>query len=730
MNPLARPRHLLATFLVFVLVGGGGTAILGAASAADEQGVVVTGFHVPLPHQGDRGIYTLQGYDTSDFAQLGLDVVVEAMHFRFLEDRAHLHPVDGFVLSNRAQYHTAPDQVNGIRAPVARAGEHVPFASEWVLDGQDAGSEVRNLRYDFSSVNPFPCWLRNGFQGVTWAFDEASVETVSGCPVFVNEPDDPERVTWTPLGLVEGAEPRVVILEARASDHFSEAHTQIWLQEGLPYPVRYEQQHRYEGPGGVRVIHHQMELSSYEQGRDPIQTTPTEPRPLPPLALAPLTETGPAGGRLAAEHPFPLAEALAAATQADEDLADWRAAHGDAYVAYADHLEHTDEEGRSSHRWQIMLADADANRTFEVSRTFGPLVVGGLLGIPETPLPADAPPVTRVEAWKGLRDPLWPAPDRLPAEAPTLASMVAQWEAFREVEGASDPFNTWGFEWTCAENDHFEVIEPCQAQLLAHAGHEVLHFDVDWGTPVNDTRTITSRYNNVELHWKDGEVAETDVVRRSEEPPAAPPMAAPDDQATLATIGTDARWLPLSTGQAAAVGLGALLATLLYWLSPLKAGLFGLFSRVRDDEVLQHPTRARLMDAIAAEPGIHFQELVRRSGGGRGATEQHLRRMERADLILRSADQGFVCYYPKGTDRRLIGVAAATKSPAAARLLDLVQRAPGISTPELRQVMGMSGSTIHHHLVRLEAAGLIEGRKDGRKRTFWATEVAGLLQAA
>ena len=98
----------------------------------------------------------------------------------------------------------------------------------------------------------------------------------------------------------------------------------------------------------------------------------------------------------------------------------------------------------------------------------------------------------------------------------------------------------------------------------------------------------------------------------SEAPPAIQvpdsTSAPPDSEGSTANV-----WTPPTARQAAAVGAFAALGGLLVYLLPgLKAPFFALFSRIRGEHLLEHPARAQIMVVIEADPGIHFQELMRR----------------------------------------------------------------------------------------------------------------------
>ncbi len=168
----------------------------------------------------------------------------------------------------------------------------------------------------------------------------------------------------------------------------------------------------------------------------------------------------------------------------------------------------------------------------------------------------------------------------------------------------------------------------------------------------------------------------------------------------------------LDRREVATLGLGTLIATGLYYLWPLaKGGLVGLFSRLRNDRLLDNSVRQHLHGLVEANPGIHHNALVRALGKGKGAAEHHLDKLVAGGLVLRHRGSGFTCYFPVGTDRRVMPGFQVTKSEGARQILEAMGR--GITgVRQLAAVTGLSPSTVSHHLGRLRAAGLVVG--DGR----------------
>lgn len=196
--------------------------------------------------------------------------------------------------------------------------------------------------------------------------------------------------------------------------------------------------------------------------------------------------------------------------------------------------------------------------------------------------------------------------------------------------------------------------------------------------------------------------------------------------------------VPPGTATAAAAGVGLLggLAAAAYLMWPkLKFLGAGLYSRIGRDDVLAHDVRRRIRDEVAAEPGIHFRELKRRLGVGRGILEHHLDKLVDADVLSEASSTGYRCYFPHGrVDRQVMQAAAALRSDTARTLLRAVAARPGASLSDLARAAGMATSTASYHLDRLVEAGLVAKGRDGSKLSLRVTPTGrtalGQLQLA
>lgn len=105
-------------------------------------------------------------------------------------------------------------------------------------------------------------------------------------------------------------------------------------------------------------------------------------------------------------------------------------------------------------------------------------------------------------------------------------------------------------------------------------------------------------------------------------------------------------------------------------------------------DVLKHPERKRLLEAIRTRPGIHRSALRRGLNLGGGAFSLHVDRLEQAGLIETRAIANRTHYYPTGeappSDLEIL------ESPAVRRLARHVVAMPGCTSAEIAKTLGVS----------------------------------------
>jgi predicted transcriptional regulator len=166
----------------------------------------------------------------------------------------------------------------------------------------------------------------------------------------------------------------------------------------------------------------------------------------------------------------------------------------------------------------------------------------------------------------------------------------------------------------------------------------------------------------------------------------------------------------------AATGLLILLRT------RVKAALLPLFTRLRKSELMDSPTRQRIMDLVRAEPGVGLAAICARLEIPWSTGAHHVATLRRHGLLalcrwgrLRSwfATEDFP--HPFLRNRFV-----AMQRPTARRILERIRREPGIHASELARQAGIRHTSVLFHLRKLAAAGLILQRRQGRRKALFS----------
>jgi predicted transcriptional regulator len=710
-------RALLLGFLVFLLIGSG-TGFALAASGAEGRRL-----QVPTPGPGDRAVYEGRTV-TLDPSARPLDVAVrmelewlpavQAVDQDFVVREAH--PLRSSItwavgLPNEGTYerYAYYDAVTG--EPLLRMSNGTSETDDgWnygiVADGTlGAPPERTDFLQEVFTGRMGECGMRVPFQGSTYGggrFTTAGVCTWSG------------PATYRPLGWTGRGEARAYSFAAVADERFRLAY-----DNAAPFPTRFHSALNVNllSPEWAWGRHVAFERVAWERSG----LGYGEPRPSHDLGGVRIADRTP--WMLAddgVQHPFPLREAFAAAmAEVDRSAAlptnsgsgpstaaEFQDAHPDAYLALAIFQFAADRQGGLHPNWWLAFTDGHDVLARRVERA-PPAVADGALYLPQTVGSQDRvyvwnpdPAVVTTEA-----DGVFPLPADLPSGLPVVADALARYE---DMTGRRP--SAYGFDIRCAD-DACSAIDAHVAAGESRADLETVASSA--ASPVVATRTIFDHiWIAADGHLESRVSFEKEHAGRVH---LVPSQVGAREAPESATMGSAAIWHAPPGTAVASVSFLALVASLVYYFWPaLKGAGLGMFSRTRDDELLQHPRRAQIVQLVDAVPGIHFQDLGRRLTMGRGNLEHHLRKLLAAGLLTKVHDAGYACYFPKGkVDRHLMAAAPVLRSPSGRAILDAVRARSGQSGRQIAIELGLSQSTVSYHLRRLQEAGLVFGAGDG-----------------
>jgi DNA-binding transcriptional ArsR family regulator len=153
------------------------------------------------------------------------------------------------------------------------------------------------------------------------------------------------------------------------------------------------------------------------------------------------------------------------------------------------------------------------------------------------------------------------------------------------------------------------------------------------------------------------------------------------------------------------------------WWVPIRVLAVPLFARLTRRDITRHPTRAMILEAVAASPGISVAALADRSELNVGTLDYHVAVLQRdGQLRAKKAGRNRLLFLP-GADidvEGIVQVSARGRGDVARAILG----EPGLFSATLAQRVGLSPATVHHHLSKLEASGLIRVERGSRVRCF------------
>lgn len=713
-------RALTLSALSFLLVGG----VTGFAMAQGEAGEVLT---VPVPRPGDSATYTVRMGLDPDLALGGYgDAAIREVRYEWLPQEWVLDADFGVHLAAplRATYtfatasHSLTYYYDTTTHDVLAAAQDAHSDSPELPVSPGVGGPLRLLpipgsstdsRFEMYGGDLGACgvWTPiHGHPDGRFAFEG------QGTCGWEEAPGDRPVAHFAPYGWVDTRPwkqgPRTHTFYFDDADRGLDVpRLGLWYSDASPFPVRLRNsmaEYIDEDWAVGRVYMLERTSSSPGDGRYEVAAN-VAPGP-GPVPLVPATPWVVDDAELGWDFPLSQAYAAALADKGDATLPDdvdartvsaWLRSHPDGYLAFAVTINVEDGSGTPRTEWIMIWADGRTGAQWIAKRVAWTTQVEGTGFV----LPQQSGRHARVEDWvpSWLPDDttgFFPSRQQLPTEVPDLAAAIARYHG---IAGADAPFDRYGVQVYC-----FRTCD--DPHVLVEAGHVL----VNDGGEAQVVDPASSALDKV-LVGRDGRLAYRSQQVQSSDG-LLPGATAPQPLApTGATTTLASTWVAPSAQAATSISFLALVAGVLYYFWPaVKGAGLGLFSRTRDDELLEHPRRAQILQLVQTEPGIHFQDLGRRLTLGRGTLEHHLRKMVAANLLTKVRHGGYACYFPKGAvDRRLMAAAPLLRSASGRSILTTVRERPGLSGRQIALELGLSQSTVSYHLRRLEQAGLVFG---------------------
>ncbi|TFF85722.1 MAG: hypothetical protein EU517_01310 [Promethearchaeota archaeon] len=142
--------------------------------------------------------------------------------------------------------------------------------------------------------------------------------------------------------------------------------------------------------------------------------------------------------------------------------------------------------------------------------------------------------------------------------------------------------------------------------------------------------------------------------------------------------------------------------------------------RLSLEEVLENKNRNKIIDIILKEPGVHFNELLRRTEIAAGNLVWHLDILETYKIIGKKRIGKYLAYFPYYQKNPISNIdLKLSKSKLTLEILETIEENPGIWNNLIKKKFKVDHKTIHYHIQKLKELDLIRLKKDGRKKKIY-----------
>ncbi len=169
------------------------------------------------------------------------------------------------------------------------------------------------------------------------------------------------------------------------------------------------------------------------------------------------------------------------------------------------------------------------------------------------------------------------------------------------------------------------------------------------------------------------------------------------------------------------IGLAVFTESGRYRLLMLFTLLLPFYSRISKEDVLDQFVRGQIYGFIKTNPGVHYNQILRKVGVKNGPLSYHLGVLEKTELI-QSRREGlkYRVFYPTGMNFPKSERFRLTSLQI--QIIELLRRQPGMTQKELARLLGQKPQTINYNMKVLDQANLVSVVKKGRGTTCFAVE--------
>ncbi len=146
------------------------------------------------------------------------------------------------------------------------------------------------------------------------------------------------------------------------------------------------------------------------------------------------------------------------------------------------------------------------------------------------------------------------------------------------------------------------------------------------------------------------------------------------------------------------------------------------------DEALELETRKKIYETVKKFPGLHLRELARQLGLSVPLVDYHLNFLEKYGIVTGISDEQYRRFYPKdpigavektdvlSSDEKRIVALLRQRIPL--QIVLFIMKKGSAQHKEMVPVMGISPSTLSHHLNKLQRRGVLLKTSAGEDKGY------------
>ncbi|MFX0140779.1 MAG: winged helix-turn-helix transcriptional regulator [Candidatus Hodarchaeota archaeon] len=135
------------------------------------------------------------------------------------------------------------------------------------------------------------------------------------------------------------------------------------------------------------------------------------------------------------------------------------------------------------------------------------------------------------------------------------------------------------------------------------------------------------------------------------------------------------------------------------------------------DEIFKSKIRKEIIGAILKEPGIHYNDLLRRCKIHRGQLQWHLSVLVQFNIVKKEKFGQYSLFYPVHYEYQSLDAKnSLLKSKQSSKILDLIETNPGIYSRKIASRLNLKRNSVKYHVDKLLNKNLIVVKKEGRRK--------------